>query len=283
MTQGFKFNFTKEHLRDILRGNKEPDEWYDVLVAVLPRYEINTVDRVAGFLAQCGHESNNFRIYEENLNYSASGLNKIFPKYFKNAGRDANQYARQPEKIANIVYANRMGNGDSASGEGYKYRGRGLIQLTGKNNYTRFAKSLGIDNDTAIRYLASKQGAVESACWYWSTNNLNQYCDTQDMKTLTKRINGGYIGLEDRMNHYHHAVAVLGGAVKPKTESTNLNETVRVGSRGATVAAVQKALGIEADGIFGPGTEAHLKAWQKYHGLVADGIAGPATLGKLLK
>lgn len=281
MTPGFNFELTKDHIRDILRGNPSPDEWWEVLIAVLPRYEINTVDRVACFLAQCGHESNNFTVLEENLNYSADGLNKIFPKYFKNAGRDAAQYARQPEKIANVVYADRMGNGNTASGDGYRHRGRGLIQLTGKDNYSKFAGSLKIDTDTAIRYLGSKQGAVESACWYWATNQLNQYCDAQDMKTLTKRINGGYIGLDDRIKHYEHAVAVLGGKVKPA--AANLNETVRLGSRGPTVAAVQTALGIGSDGVFGPGTEASLKAWQKYHGLTADGIAGPTTLSKLLK
>lgn len=281
MTPGFNFNLTKDHIRDMLKGNSTPDEWWEVLVAVLPRYEINTVDRVAGFVAQCGHESNNFKVLEENLNYSADGLNKIFPKYFIKAGRDAQEYHRQPEKIANVVYANRMGNGDTNSGDGYRHRGRGLIQLTGKDNYSRFASSLKIDIDAAIRYLGSKQGAVESACWYWGTNNLNQYCDSQDMKTLTKRINGGYIGLEDRVTHYEHAVAVLGGKVAPA--AANLNETVRLGSRGPTVAAVQAALGVGADGAFGPGTEAALKAWQKYHGLTADGIAGPATLGKLLK
>jgi len=165
------------------------------------KYGINTPLRLAHFLAQTAHESGGYRAVEENLNYSADGLNKIFPKYFKNAGRDAQAYHRQPEKIANIVYASRMGNGDTASGDGYKFRGRGVIQLTGRSNYTNFAKDMGIQIEEAVSYLATPQGAVESGAWFWSKNGLNALADKDDVTAVTKRINGGTIGLEDRKKH----------------------------------------------------------------------------------
>jgi putative chitinase len=145
---------------------------------------------------------------QENLNYSSSGLMKTFKKYFPDE-TVASQYAKQPEKIANRVYANRMGNGNEASGDGYKYRGRGLIQLTGKDNYTRFAESIETPVEEIPEFLGTFEGAVQSACWFWETNNLNQFADSGDMLTLTKRINGGYIGLEDRVKHYEHALEVL--------------------------------------------------------------------------
>ena len=128
----FKFEFTKDKLSHILKKNKEIDEWYDAMAEMLPKYEINTIDRVAGFLAQCAHESLDFTILKENLNYSADALNRVFPKYFERAGRDAQEYHRQPEKIANVIYASRMDNGDTASGDGYRFRGRGVIQSLAK-------------------------------------------------------------------------------------------------------------------------------------------------------
>jgi len=165
------------------------------------KYGINTPLRLSHFLAQTAHESGGYRAIEENLNYSADGLNKIFPKYFKNAGRDAQAYHRQPEKIANIVYASRMGNGDTASGDGYKFRGRGVIQLTGRSNYTNFAKDMGIQLEEAVSYLATPQGAVESGAWFWNKNGLNALADKDDVTAVTKKINGGTIGLEDRKKH----------------------------------------------------------------------------------
>ena len=138
----FKFDFTKDQLSSILSKNNEVNEWYELMKDLLPKYDIDTENRVAGFLAQCGHESLQFTVLKENLNYSSDALNRVFPKYFKNAGRDATEYHRQPEKIANVIYANRMDNGDTASGDGYRFRGRGVIQLTGRSNYTRFGKSI---------------------------------------------------------------------------------------------------------------------------------------------
>lgn len=277
----FTFDFQPAHLKAVIGNNKYLDSWYDALVDVLPDYNINTPERVAMFLAQCAHESGKFRVFKENLNYSAEGLNEVFPKYFKRAGRDAQDYHRQPEKIANVVYANRMDNGDTASGDGWRFRGRGLIQLTGRHNYTRFAKDTGMDLYEVPDYLETFAGAVESACWYWNTNGLNRYADSGDIKGATKRINGGYIGLEDRKHHWEDALNIM-GADPSSFDDVVSYETVRKGSRVATVKAMQKALGITADGDFGPGTERALKAWQSANGLTADGIAGPATLGKLL-
>jgi putative chitinase len=203
---------TKEQLKQLLPKNPYIDQWYNALSQLLPDYEINTPQRVASFLAQCAHESGEFLFLKENLNYKAASLRKVFPKYFP-TDEIANQYASKPNKaeaIANRVYASRMGNGDEASGDGYRYCGRGLIQLTGKDNYTFFAGSLGISVEEASEYLQTFEGAAQSACWFWETNNLNALADKGDIVTMTKRINGGTIGLEDRIKHYEHALHVFG-------------------------------------------------------------------------
>ncbi len=206
----FTFNFTKEQLKEMLPKNPYIDQWYHALSEILPEYEINTPQRVAAFLAQCAHESGGFVFLKENLNYRAPSLRKVFPKYFPDDAIAA-QYANKPEMIANRVYANRMGNGDEASGDGFRYCGRGLIQLTGKNNYTFFAASVGIeDMDEVVEYLQTFEGAVQSACFFWEQNKLNQWADAGDILTLTKRINGGTIGLEDRIKHYNHALHIFG-------------------------------------------------------------------------
>lgn len=176
---------------------------------VLEFYEINTPKRIAMFLAQVGHESAGMSVMEENLNYSAQGLNKIFPKYFIRAGREANAYARKPEKIANVVYANRMGNGPTESGDGYRYRGRGFIQLTGKNNYAAFAEDMEMTLEEVVPWLETAEGACWSAGWFWYSRDLNQWADKGDILTTTKRINGGTIGLEDRKHHYEEALEIF--------------------------------------------------------------------------
>lgn len=168
------------------------------------------VRRAAGFLAQIAHESGGFNFVKENLNYSAKGLMTTFKKYFPSETL-AKEYERKPEKIANRVYANRMGNGDESSGDGYKFCGRGLIQLTGRQNYTLFAEGLGITIDETVAYLETPAGAVSSAGWFWDNNNLNAYCDRDDFVGLTKRINGGTIGLADRQHHYELALKALKG------------------------------------------------------------------------
>lgn len=164
--------------------------------------------RVAAFLAQIAHESGNFNFTIENLNYSAEGLTKIFKKYFPTL-KAAQPYARKPQQIANRVYANRMGNGPERSGDGFKFRGRGLIQLTGKNNYAKFASALGMTVDEVIAYLETPAGAVASAGWFWDTNKLNVYADVNDFVGLTRRINGGTNGLADRQHHYAIALREL--------------------------------------------------------------------------
>lgn len=205
----FTFNFTKEQLGQMLPGNQYLDNWFHALSEILPEYEINTPQRVAAFIAQCAHESGGFKFLKENLNYKAASLRKVFPKYFPDDAL-ASQYAGKGEKIANRVYANRMGNGPEESGDGYRYCGRGLIQLTGKDNYTLFAGSLDIPVTDVPEYLQTFEGAVQSACFFWENTNLNQWADKGDILTLTKRINGGTIGLEDRIKHYNHALHIFG-------------------------------------------------------------------------
>ncbi len=205
----FTFEFKKEHLKDMIGNNPYLDYWYNALCEILPEYEINTPQRVAAFLAQCAHESGGFKFLKENLNYKAASLRKVFPKYFPDDAIAA-AYANKPEMIANRVYGNRMGNGPEESGDGFRYCGRGLIQLTGKNNYTFFAGSIDIPVEECAEYLQTFEGAVQSACWFWETNNLNQWADKGDILTMTKRINGGTIGLEDRTRHYEHALHIFG-------------------------------------------------------------------------
>jgi putative chitinase len=205
----FTFDFTKQQLKEMIPKNPYADQWFEAIYEILPEYEITTPQRVAAFLAQCAHESGGFVFLKENLNYKAASLRRVFPKYFPDDATAA-QYAGKGEMIANRVYANRMGNGDEASGDGFRYCGRGLIQLTGKNNYTFFAGSLDIPVEEASEYLQTFEGAVQSACFFWEQNKLNQWADAGDILTLTKRINGGTIGLEDRIKHYEHALHIFG-------------------------------------------------------------------------
>ena len=202
--------FTEDAVRQLIPKVKNFDEWYSNLLNILPEYDIDTSARVAAFMAQCGHESGGFTVMQENLNYSAKGLVGTFKKYFPTEAH-AKPYERKPEMIANRVYANRMGNGDEASGEGWYFRGRGIVQITGKNNYTKCSQSLFESNVLVENpdLLLETEYAIHSACWFWSAARLNELADIGDMKTMTKRINGGYIGLEDRINHYNHAIEIL--------------------------------------------------------------------------
>jgi putative chitinase len=203
------FILSKEQLAQLIPGNPYVDYWHSAMERCLPDYDINTPQRVAAFMAQCGHESGNFKFLKENLKYRAASLVKVWPKYFPNMDI-ANQYAGNEEKIANRAYAGRMGNGPEESGDGWRFCGRGLIQLTGRNNYQNFADSIETDINDIPAYLATFEGAVQSACWFWETNKLNQWADKGDMLTLTKRINGGTLGLDDRIKHYQHALHVMG-------------------------------------------------------------------------
>jgi putative chitinase len=193
-----------------LRGHV-PDAVIAQIPAVIDTFGVNTSLRLAHFLAQCGHESGGFRLTQENLNYSAKGLMGIFKKYFPTQAL-ADAYARKPEKIANRVYGGRMGNGLEASGEGYKFRGRGYIQLTGKQNYTAF--DLAVEDDIlANPDLVSTKHALASAAWFWKKNGLNLIADTgsssEVVTKITKRVNGGTIGLPDRIKHFQEYHALL--------------------------------------------------------------------------
>jgi len=202
---------TFEQLNDFFEDTNEDiiEKFVEPLNEVMAFYEINTPERISMFLAQCGHESGGLRTIKENLNYSADGLRKIFPKYF----RDLNpaEYAKKPEKIANVVYANRMGNGPVESGDGYRYCGRGLIQLTGKSNYAAFAADMEMPLEEATEWLSTEEGATWSAGWFWDSRELNKWADKGDVVTVTKKINGGTIGLADRQEHYAAALEVFGG------------------------------------------------------------------------
>lgn len=174
------------------------------------KFQINTEYRVAAFLAQIAHESGEFTAVKENLNYSAQALRRVFPKYFPSDAIAAG-YARKPEAIANRCYANRMGNGPESSGDGYRYRGRGLIQLTGKNNYLAFAKDMKMTLEQAVAYLETTEGAVMSAAWFWHVNGLNAIADGGPLKfkTITQKINGGQNGAAHRELLYGRALSVL--------------------------------------------------------------------------
>ena len=290
------FDLKEAHLAAMIPTNKNVAMWHKAMLEIFPKYDINTANRIAGFVAQCAHESNNFNSLEENLNYSEDALKKIFGRYFGTGGtkRNAKEYARNPEKIANYVYqdefpSSKMGN--TKAGDGWLFRGRGLKQLTGRENYTNFGKSIGMTAEQAAEYVATEKGAIESACWFWNAKKLNAVADSGDIVKMTKIINGGDIGLADRKKRYEAALAVLGGkvsaakaapAAKASTSGLDLNVTLTVGSTGDTVKALQTKLGTGADGAFGLGTKRVVQAWQKKNGLTADGIAGPKTLAKLL-
>lgn len=185
--------------------------WVEALNNQLSKYEIDSPQRVSMFLAQCGHESAGWTVFEENLNYSAKGLLGTFPKYFNSS--TAASYARKPQAIANRVYGNRMGNGPENSGDGWKYHGRGPIQLTGKNNYTMFAKDTFDDwqyiVDNPQQVSVDKDTSLLSALWFWKINNLNADADREDVKRATRKINGGTNGLTEREHLFDHAMDIL--------------------------------------------------------------------------
>jgi len=173
---------------------------------------LSTLNRRASFLAQCAHESMQFTVVSENLNYSAEGLQRTFKKYFPTP-QLADTYARKPQMIANRVYANRMENGPESSGDGWRFRGRGFIQLTGKRNYRLAGNNLGINLLEDPDYISrSPIGAIETALWFWTINNLNSYADRNDIKGQTLKINGGYNGLEERVRYYERAKQILAAA-----------------------------------------------------------------------
>jgi putative chitinase len=280
---------TEAQLAAMIPTNKEVAAWCEELNKALPKYDITTPERIAGFISQCAHESGDFNQLRENLNYSQQSLERVFPRYFGPGKRNAAEYARNPEKIANYVYMdeNRTSKlGNTQPGDGARFIGRGLKQLTGRDNYTRFAKDYDMTAEQAAEWLETKEGALASALWFWNTKNLNAVADTGgDVVRMTKIINGGNIGLADRQARYEKAMAVLTGKIPLRaanSEAAPTGGTLRRGSKGEEVKRMQAKLGLSADGDFGPGTEAALKKWQAANGLTADGVAGPKTLAKLL-
>jgi putative chitinase len=205
---------TEAQLKKMIPRNPYVPYWHHALEQLLPDYDINTPRRIAAFVAQCAHESGDFMVLKENLNYKPAALRRIFGKYFK-TDAEAEAICRRADKqaaIANRVYANRMGNSheNDPVDPPSKWIGRGLIQLTGRANYQAFADSIETPIEDVPEYLETFEGAAQSACWFWETNNLNRFADKGDIKGLTKAINGGYIGLEDRIKHYEHALHVMG-------------------------------------------------------------------------
>ena len=277
---------TEAQLAAMIPTNKEVGEWCAALNEMLPKYGITTDKRIAGFIAQCAHESMDFRVLQENLNYKEATLLRVFPRYFGPGKENAAEYAGKPEKIANYVYMDKNRSkggalGNVKEGDGWLFSGKGLKQVTGRSNTTAFGKTVGMTAEEAAAYLLTKKGALESALWFWASRNLNEVADTADQVRLTKIINGGDIGLADRQARYAKAMAALGGKIEAPVTAA-VAETLRRGSKGDGVKRMQAKLGLTADGDFGPGTEAALKKWQAANGLTADGVAGAKTLAKLL-
>ena len=184
------------------------EQWVDALNETFARFSILSPVQQASFIGQCGHECGNFKVLEENLNYRAETLMKLWAKRFPTI-EIANEYARNPKKIANKVYASRMGNRDESSGDGFRFRGRGCIQLTGHANYFHAGKACDVDFVMNPDLVATPKYAAMTAGWFWNTHKLNQYADTRDFTMMTKKINGGTIGLNDRIKHINHALEVL--------------------------------------------------------------------------
>lgn len=205
---------TARQIGIMIPTNKEIPVWCAALNEMLPRYAINTPRRVAGFMAQCGHESRDFTVLEENLKYSAGRLLQVFPRYFGPGRRDPEDYAFQPEKLANYVYMDayrsRSGAlGNVKPGDGWRFRGKGIKQITGRWNHAAFGAVVGMTAEQAASYLLTKQGALESALWFWQSRNLNAVADAGDIASMTRIINGGAIGLADRRIRYDRAIAAL--------------------------------------------------------------------------
>ena len=189
--------------------------WVDALNETFQRFDISTPARQASFIGQCGHECANFKVLEENLNYRAATLLKLFAlkpnRKWGFTPEEATAYEKQPSRIANRIYGNRMGNRDEASGDGYRFRGRGCIQLTGHANYFHAGQACGEDFVMQPDLVATPKYAAMTAGWFWNTHKLNQFADRQDFTLMTKKINGGTIGLDDRIKHINHALDILNG------------------------------------------------------------------------
>lgn len=201
-------DITQDQINQLLPNNNHKVEWFNALTSQLPKYDITTLQQVAAFIGQTLHESGEYTATIENLDYSADALSRVWPSRFPMSV--AVSYARKPVAIANRAYANRMGNGDEDSGDGNAYKGRGLIMTTGKANYQRFADDCGMDLADVPAYLETCDGAVASACFFWKSNDCNSVCG--DIEALTKKINGGILGLADRTEQTNRALSILGAS-----------------------------------------------------------------------
>lgn len=262
-------------LKKILPNNRDPKTLLEALNRILPKYDINTVERVSMFLGQCAHESWEFMRLTENLNYTADGLLRVFPSLFNK--KTAGAYAHKPAAIANRVYANKLGNGPEASGDGWNYRGHGFLQVTGKDAFIRFANSIEKPLADTMMYVKTLDGALEVSCWYWKNRGLNLDADRLDIITITRKINARSLGLEERRAFTRIALSVLGLNEMPVEK-----DTLQLNDVGPQVIDLQKKLGLRgfivaADGVFGIGTENAVKQFQKASGLKVDGVAGPKT------
>ena len=308
---------TLEQFSKMIPSNKEPAKWYPIAVDFFKKYDITTTNRIAGFMAQCAHESGDFKNLEENLNYSVETLLKVFPRYFGKGKANPAEYARNPEKLANYVYmdANRSKQGalgNTVAGDGWRFRGGGIKQLTGRSNYSAFATGVDMSTEEAADYVRTMKGAFESACWFWKTNNIAQFADADDIVGMSKKINGGTIGLEDRKLRYSKAKAILAASdkveqerlietPKPATKTKTLPEPpkeiivpksepmqvqqyrdLQRRSSGDVVKKVQNKLGIDADGVYGIQTEIAVRSWQRMNKYTSDGILNDEQIRKLL-
>ena len=268
---------------DMLPSNNKANEWYPIVVDLFPKYGLSTANRIAGFMAQTSHESNDFKTLSENLNYSAARLVQVFPHYFTKA--TASNYARKPELIANHVYddANRKSKlGNTHPGDGWRFRGKGLIQLTGRWNYEKFGNSIGMSAEEVSDYMDTKKGALESALWFWDVNNLNQVADNDDIEQMSIIVNGGNNGMSERIDLYERNKQIL------KTNSTYVNTTpqpdtiIGRGSRESVVVKIQRALGLPADGVYGVRTEAAVREWQRTNKYTITGKLDGDQIKKIL-
>lgn len=276
---------TLDQFKQMIPSNTAATEWYAIASDLFSKYDIVTKNRIAGFMAQAAQESGDFKTLQENLNYSASGLLKTFSKYFTPAS--AKDYAKKPEAIANIVYAdanrkNKLGN--TQPGDGWRFRGRGLFQLTGRWNYENFGKTIGKTAEDTAAYLETKQGAFESALWYWTTNKLNRFADANDIEGLSKAVNGGDIGLSERIAKYNRNKAILEAFVATPTEPQVIEvvSLLQRGSRGDIVKQIQAALRLPADGVYGIITEAAVRSWQRTNKYSITGKLDTEQIRKIL-
>jgi putative chitinase len=288
---------TLQQFSQMIPTNREAAGWYPIATELFQKYNINTTNRIAGFMAQCAHESDDFRVLEENLNYSAEALTRVFGRYFGAAPkRNAAEYARNPQKIANYVYmdefrspSSRLGN--TQLGDGWKFRGGGIKQLTGRSNFTRFGESIGMTADQAADYVRTKKGAFESACWFWKTNNLERFADRDDIDGMSRAVNGGDNGLADRNSRYTKAKSSIGISSTPAPVNPQITDAVtqskpgtilKRGSTGDLVKQVQSALKLTADGTFGSMTEQAVKSWQRINRFTVTGVLTTEQINHIL-